>query len=141
MPAVDGLEFRAAQKDDSANAGIPLMSADLAAVIDADAHLRKPYDPEMFMATIGDLLLARGHKSRSAQADRGRRGARDQQSTRVHGAQHRLRPRASPLAPPGCVRLVVLEGRPTACWPGLAVWRRPDAERMGRAGLPPRVVE
>jgi signal transduction histidine kinase len=74
-PAIDGLPFRAAQKADSTIAGIPViaLSADPAAVIDADAHLRTPYDPEMLVATIGDLLLAREHQdlqSRIAQTDR-----------------------------------------------------------------------
>jgi len=75
MPVIDGLQFRAAQKEDPAISGIPViaLSADVTAVIDADAHLRKPFDPEMLVATIGDLLLAREHQelqSRIAQTDR-----------------------------------------------------------------------
>jgi len=75
MPATDGLQFRAAQKEDPALSHIPViaLSADLTAAIDADAHLKRPFDPEMLVATIGDLLLAREHQelqSRIAQTDR-----------------------------------------------------------------------
>jgi signal transduction histidine kinase len=75
MPVVDGVQFRAAQKQDYALSRIPViaLSADVTAVIDADAHLKKPFDPEMLVATIGDLLLAREHgelQARIAQTDR-----------------------------------------------------------------------
>jgi signal transduction histidine kinase len=75
MPAMDGLQFRAAQKEDPELSRIPViaLSADLSAAIDADAHLKRPFDPEMLVATIGDLLLAREHgelQSRIAQTDR-----------------------------------------------------------------------
>ena len=75
MPVMDGLQFRAAQREDPAISGIPViaLSADVTAVIDADAHLKKPVDPEMLVATIGDLLLAREHQelqSHIAQTDR-----------------------------------------------------------------------
>ena len=75
MPATDGLQFRAAQKEDPALSRIPViaLSVDLTAAIDADANLKKPFDPETLVATIGDLLLAREHQelqSRIAQTDR-----------------------------------------------------------------------
>jgi signal transduction histidine kinase len=75
MPAIDGLQFRAAQKEDPAISGIPViaLSADPTTAIDADAHLKKPFDPQMLVATVGDLLLAREDRelqSRIAQTDR-----------------------------------------------------------------------
>jgi signal transduction histidine kinase len=75
MPAIDGLQFRAAQKEDPAISGIPViaLSADPTTAIDADAHLKKPFDPKMLVATVGDLLLAREDRelqSRIAQTDR-----------------------------------------------------------------------
>jgi signal transduction histidine kinase len=75
MPAADGLQFRAAQKNNPAISSVPVIAlgADLGAVIDADAHLKKPFDPETLVATIGDLLLAREHRelqSHIAQTDR-----------------------------------------------------------------------
>ena len=75
MPVMDGVQFRAAQKGDPALSRIPViaLSADVTKVIDADAHLRKPVDPEMLIATIGDLLVASEHQalqSRIAQTDR-----------------------------------------------------------------------
>jgi signal transduction histidine kinase len=75
MPAMDSLQFREAQKKDPALSRIPViaLSADVTAVIDADAHLKKPFDPEMLVATVGDLLLAREHRelqARIAQTDR-----------------------------------------------------------------------
>ena len=75
MPVVDGVQFRAAQKQDFALSRIPViaLSADVVAAIDADAHLKEPFDPEMLVATIGDLLVAREHRelqARIAQTDR-----------------------------------------------------------------------
>ena len=75
MPMLDGLQFRAAQKENPVLSRIPViaLSADVTAAIDADALLKKPFDPEMLVATIGDLLLARDHRdlqSRIAQTDR-----------------------------------------------------------------------
>src|SRR5580658_716922 len=75
MPVMDGVQFRAAQREDPAISGIPViaLSADVTAVIDADAQLKKPCDPEMLVATIGDLLLVRDHRelqSQIAQTDR-----------------------------------------------------------------------
>jgi signal transduction histidine kinase len=75
MPAMDSLQFREAQKQDPTLSRIPViaLSADVTAVIDADAHLKKPFDPEMVVATVGDLLLDREHRelqARVAQTDR-----------------------------------------------------------------------
>ena len=69
MPVVEAQEFRAAQRRDPTLSRVPIiaLSADVAAAIDADAHLMKPFDPEMLVATIGDLLLARDHRELEAQ--------------------------------------------------------------------------
>jgi signal transduction histidine kinase len=63
MPTVDCLQFRAAQKQDPTLSHIPVIALgdDGAAAIHADAHLKMPFDTEMLVATIGDLLLAREH--------------------------------------------------------------------------------
>jgi signal transduction histidine kinase len=75
MPVMDGLQFREAQRKEPALSRIPViaLSAYVPTVIDADAHVRKPFDPEMLVATVGDLLVARDHQdlqSRIAQTDR-----------------------------------------------------------------------
>jgi CheY-like chemotaxis protein len=64
MPIMDGWEFRALQKRNPELAEIPVVavSADgsaRAAAIDAQAHLRKPLNPDLLLETI-DGLLAEG---------------------------------------------------------------------------------
>ena len=74
MLASDGAQFRELQKRDPRLSDIPVvaLTGDLAAAIDADAHLTKP-NPETLVATIGDLLFAREHRelqARLEQSDR-----------------------------------------------------------------------
>ncbi len=75
MLASDGAQFRESQKKDPRLSSIPVvaLSTDLAAAIDADALLKHPVDPEMLVATIGDLLFAHEHRELQARLEQGDR--------------------------------------------------------------------
>jgi len=78
MPYMDGWEFRLEQKRDPRLASIPViaMSVDSsaqAAAIDAQAFLRKPFDEELLVDTVDELIRERTsarYRTRAAELDR-----------------------------------------------------------------------